>query len=110
MDKIADSPWNKAKYLLLYVKGEKYVGNLCKIVRTRHDVWTKEQLMRSGYPDKPNNLAYFMMRIRKPSDTDVELQDLTFNVRDIPVKYWGNASMVFMLVKLKDLGFTCRTL
>lgn len=110
LDKIANSPWNKAKYLLLYVKGEKYVGNLCKIVRTRHDVWTKELLMRSGYPDKPNNPAYFMMRIRKPSDTDVELQKLTFNVRDIPVKYWGNASMVFMLVKLKDLGFTCRTL
>lgn len=34
LDKIADSPWNQAKYLLLYVKGEKFVGNLCKIVRT----------------------------------------------------------------------------
>lgn len=110
LDKIADSPWNKAKYLLLYVKGEKYAGNLCKIVRTRHDVWTKERLTQSGYPGEPNNPSYFMMRIRKPGDTDAELQKQAFNVRDIPVKYWGNASMAFMLVKLKDLSFICRTL
>lgn len=103
LDKIADSPWNKAKHLLLYVKGEKYAGNLCKIVRTRHDVWTKERLIQTGYPDEPHNPSYFMMRIRKPGDTDVELQSLTFNVRDIPVKYWGNERMAFMLVKLKDL-------
>lgn len=103
LDKIADSPWNKAKYLLLYVKGEKYVGNLCKIVRTRHDVWTKERLIQSNYPDEPHNSFYFMMRIRKPSDTDAELQKLKFNIKDIPVKYWGNNRMAFVLVKLKDL-------
>lgn len=51
LDKIADSPWNQAKYLLLYVKGEKFVGNLCKIVRTKHDVWTKEKLGNENYPD-----------------------------------------------------------
>lgn len=103
LDKIADSPWNKARYLLLYVKGEKYAGNLCKIVRTRHDVWTKERLIQSGYPDEPHNQSYFMMRIRKPGDTDAELQELKFNVRNIPVKYWGNNRMAFVLAKLKDL-------
>ena len=55
LDKIADSPWNQAKYLLLYVRGEKFVGNICKIVRTNHDVWTKEQLARQDYPGEPNN-------------------------------------------------------
>lgn len=103
LDKIADSPWNQAKYLLLYVRGEKHVGNLCKIVRTNHDVWTKERLLESGYPSKPNNPFYFMIRIRKPSDTDPELQKLVFNVKNIPVKYWGHEGMAFMLVKLKDL-------
>lgn len=87
LDKIADSPWNKAKYLLLYVKGEIYVGNLCKIVRTKHDVWTKERLIQSNYPSEPHNSSYFMIRIRKPSDTDAELQKLLFNVKDIPNKY-----------------------
>ena len=110
LDKIADSPWNKAKYLLLHVKGEKYAGNLCKIVRTRHDVWTKDRLLQSDYPDEPHNPFYFMIRIKKLGKTDAELQKLEFNVRDIPVKYWGNASMAFMLVKLKDLSFICRTL
>jgi hypothetical protein len=103
LDKIADSPWNQAKYLLLYVKGEKYVGNLCKIVRTKHDVWTKETLVEKNYPDVPSHSAYFMIRIRKPSDTDVELQKLQFNVKDIPNKYWGNERMAFMLVKLNNL-------
>lgn len=103
LDKIADSPWNQAKYLLLYVKGEKFVGNLCKIVRTKHDVWTKEKLVEGNYPDAPSHSAYFMIRIRKPSDTDVELQKLQFNVKDIPNKYWGNERMAFMLVKLNNL-------
>ena len=103
LDKIADSPWNQAKYLLLYVKGEKFVGNLCKIVRTKHDVWTKEKLVEGNYPDAPSHSAYFMIRIRKPSDTDVELQKLQFNVKGIPNKYWGNERMAFMLVRLNNL-------
>lgn len=103
LEKIADSPWNQAKYLLLYVKGEKFVGNLCKIVRTKHDVWTKEKLVEGNYPDAPSHSAYFMIRIRKPSDTDAELQKLQFNVKDITNKYWGNERMAFMLVKLNSL-------
>lgn len=103
LDKIADSPWNQAKYLLLYVKGEKFVGNLCKIVRTKHDVWTKEKLVEGNYPDAPSHSAYFMIRIRKPSDTDADLQKLQFNVKDIPNKHWGNERMAFMLVKLNSL-------
>ena len=103
LDKIADSPWNQAKYLLLYVKGEKFVGNLCKIVRTKHDVWTKERLVEGNYPDAPSHSAYFMIRIRKPSDTDGDLQRLLFNIKEIPIKYWGNERMAFMLVRLKSL-------
>lgn len=103
MDKVADSPWNQAKYLLLYVKGEKFVGNLCKIVRTIHDVWTKEKLENENYPDSPSHSAYFMIRIRKPSETNAKLQKLQINVRYIPNKYWGNERMAFMLVKLSNL-------
>ena len=103
LDKIADSPWNQAKYLLLYVKGEKFVGNLCKIVRTKHDVWTKEKLEGENYPGTPQHPAYFMIRIRKAKDTDVELQKYQFNVKDIPDRYWGNEYKPFMLVKLSVL-------
>lgn len=103
LDKIADSPWNQAKYLLLYVKGETYVGNLCKIVRTKHDVWTKERLIQSNYPSEPHSSFYFMIRIKKPGDTDPKLQELQFNVKDIDVHYWGNPKMAFMLTKLSDL-------
>jgi len=103
LDKIADSPWNLAKYLLLKVKGERTVGNLCRIVRTKHDVWTSEHLKQSGYPDTPSHPAYFMIRIRKPNDTERELKKQIFNVRDVPVIYWGKKKMSFILVKMKDL-------
>lgn len=79
------------------------MGNLCKIVRTRHDVWTKDKLEKESYPDTPSQSAYFMIRIRKPSETDAELQKRLFNVKDIPNKYWGNERMAFMLVKLNNL-------
>ena len=79
------------------------MGNLCKIVRTKHDVWTKEKLVEENYPDVPSHSAYFMIRIRKPSDTDAELQKLQFNVKDIPNKHWGSERMAFMLVKLNSL-------
>ncbi|MBR5147357.1 MAG: DUF2357 domain-containing protein [Bacteroidales bacterium] len=101
LDKIADSPWNQAKYLLLYVKGESHANNIHKIVRTKHDVWTKERLIQSDYPTEPNSPAYFMIRIKRPDDT--ELQKITFDIKDIPVKHWGNHKTAFMLVKLKDL-------
>ena len=103
LDKIADSPWNQAKYLLLYVKGETSAGHLCKIVRSRHDVWTKEKLVQEGYPGTPSHTAYFMIRIRKPSDTDSALKDERFNVKEIPNKYWGHERLPFMLVKLNEL-------
>lgn len=103
LDKIADSPWNQAKYLLLYVKGEKNVGNLCKIVRTKHDVWTKERLVQSNYPAEPNSPAYFMIRIKKPTATEPDLQKMAFDIHDVPMIHWGNHKMGFMLVKLKDL-------
>lgn len=103
LDKIADSPWNKAKYLLLHTTKEKQVGNLCKIVRTNHDVWTSDKLKSEGYPDTPSHSAYFMIRIHKPTDTDLKLRDMTFNVKDIPNKYWGNERMAFMLVRLREL-------
>ena len=103
LENIADSPWNQAKYLLLYLKGEKYAGNLCRIVRTNHNVWSGERLVKSGYPGKPRHPFYFMIRVRKPSDTEPELQKLTFKVSGIPSFYWGKRTMSFMLVRLKDL-------
>ena len=84
-------------------KGERSAGNLCRIVRTKHDVWTSEHLKQSGYPDTPSHPAYFMIRIRKPNDTERELKKQIFNVKDVPVIYWGNKKMSFILVKMKDL-------
>lgn len=107
LNEIADTPWMKAKYLLLQIKGEKTVGNLCKIVRTHYDVWTKETLWHNpecaAYPEDPGASAYFMIRIRKPSATESDLQGLKFDVRSASSLYWGNYNRPFFLVRLKDL-------
>lgn len=108
LDKIADSPWMKAKYLLLHTKGEHWSGNLRKIVKSNHDVWTSERLTNEGYPETPNSTAYFMIRIHNDNATDVYLKNLRFNVKDISSDdiYWSSPKMPFMLVKLKMLKNT----
>ncbi len=104
LDKIADSPWMKAKYLLLHVKGEQWVGNIRKIVKSNHDVWTAEKLTAECYPTKPSKPAYFMIRIHKESGTEESLRNQAFDVQHIDSIYWGNPKMLFMLVKLKDIN------
>ena len=79
------------------------MGDRCKIGRTKHDVGRKEKLEGENYPSTPQHAAYFMIRIRKAKDTDVELQKYQFNVKDIPDRYWGNEYKPFMLVKLSVL-------
>lgn len=101
---ISNAPWHLAKYLLLYVKGEKMADSLCNIVRTNHDVWAKEKLEKETYPGTPSHPAYFMIRIKPPKETDPKLQNLSFKVKDIKTTYWGNERMPFMLVSLKDLS------
>ena len=103
LDKIANMPWMKAKYLLLYCKGEKQVGNICKIVRSKHDVWTGGKLIDNGYPGKPSHPAYFMIRIIKPSQTDIDLRDAIFDIQNIMMSYPSAHKLPFFLVKLKDL-------
>lgn len=103
LDKIANMPWMQAKYLLLYCKGEKQVGNICKIVRSKHDVWTGGKLIDNGYPGKPSHPAYFMIRIIKPSQTDIDLRDAIFDIQNIMMSYPSVHKLPFFLVKLKDL-------
>ena len=103
LNKIADTPWMKAKYLLLRTKGEQYVGNLRKIVKSNHDVWTKERLQQNNYPGTPSHSCYFMVKIHKAERTEEHLREKIFNIKDITTPYWGHQMAPFMLVKLKDL-------
>lgn len=104
LEKIADTPWMKAKYLLLHTTEEHNVGGICKIVKSKHDVWTKDKLIQEGYPGIPNHSFYFMIRIHKPEKTDMHLRDKIFDVRNISSTYWGHQKSPLMLVKLKDLN------
>lgn len=108
LEKIADAPWMKAQYLLLHTKGEHVVGNICKIVRTRHEVWTKESLWQNkskhtDYPSEPSFPIYFMLRIKKPDDINPELRGRIFDISKSPVPYWEKRDWPFYFVRLKDL-------
>ena len=105
LDKIADSPILQAKYLLLFVDNEKETGNIRKIVKTRHDVWTKERLLAEGYPDA-SHPSYYMMRIRKGNGTDESLRYRVFDLRNVPAIVWGSHQMPFFFVRLRDLQGT----
>ena len=102
LDKIADSPILQAKYLLLFVGNEKETGNIRKIVKTRHDVWTKKRLLDEGYPDA-SHPSYYMMRIRKDNGTDESLRYRVFDLRNVPAIVWGSPKLPFFFVRLKDL-------
>lgn len=103
IDKIANAPWNLAKYLLLHTNDETNVGNICEIVKSKHEVWTREKLQQFDYPGTPSKSAYFMLRIKKPTQTKVDLQNIKFNVKNIKSIYWGNHKMAFFLARLSDL-------
>lgn len=102
LDKIADAPILQAKYLLLFVGNEKEAGNIRKIVKTRHDVWTKKRLSSEGYPDA-SHPSYYMMRIRKDHGTDESLRYRIFDLKNTPAIVWGTPKMPFFFVRLRDL-------
>ena len=102
LEKMADSPIMQARYLLLHVKGKTEAGHIRKIVRSRHEVWSKERLAREGYP-KPSNPFYYMLRIRKEDATDESLRYKVFDLKNTPSIVWGTPKMPFYFVRLKDL-------
>ena len=102
LDKIADSPILQAKYLLLFVGNEKETGNIRKIVKSRHDVWTKERLLAEGYPSA-GHPSYYMMRIRKDNGTDESLRYRVFDLRNVPAIVWGSPKIPFFFVRLRDI-------
>ena len=103
LDKIPDAPWMQARYLLLYVRGEKKVGGLRKIVRSNHAVWTKDTLRSKGYPCEPSKDAYFMIRLHLEGSTDEELRNLVFDIGQSTEIVWGHSHSAFKLIHLSDL-------
>ena len=103
LEKMADSPIMQARYLLLHTKEETEVGRIRKIVKSRHDVWSKEKLRDAGYP-KPGNPFYYMLRIRKEDGTDESIRYKVFDLKNTPSIVWGNPKMPFYFVRMKDLG------
>lgn len=103
LEKMADSLIMQARYLLLHIRGETEVGQLRKIVKSRHEVWSKERLQKAGYPN-PGNPFYYMLRIRKEEATDETVRYKVFDLKNTPSIVWGKPSWPFYFVRLRDLA------
>ena len=88
---------------LLHVKGEPEVGQLRNVVKGRHDLWSKERLVKEGYP-RPGNPFYYMLRIRKEEATDESVSYKVFDLKNTPAIVWGKPNWPFYFVRLRDLG------
>lgn len=104
LEKVADSPMMQAKYLLLHTTKEHVAGNLCKMVKSKYDVWTKGRLIEEGYPSEPSKDSYFMLRLHAPKETEEQLRELRFDLDKVE-PYWGvnHHGGPFYFVKLSAL-------
>lgn len=80
LDFISDALSEQADYILLRTKDEHIVRGLYSIVKSRNDVWTKDQIVKEGYPGAPSHNAYYVMGIKPLEKNDENLKELIFNL------------------------------
>jgi len=76
---ILDNETVSSKYLLLHTSGDKYSGDLWKIVSRGPKVYSKDDLIRKGYPTTPSQENYLVIQIEPV--TDAEFQNVRWNFR-----------------------------
>lgn len=69
---ILDKETVSASYLLLHSHGDKSSNNLWRITSKGPKVYSKENLIRKGYPTNPSQSYYLVIDIEKVSDEEFE--------------------------------------
>lgn len=75
-----------AKYILLYINGQKELSVLCNIVSSNKQVWTYDRMIDNNYPEATSDKNYLMIRIKRPEEIDDDLRNLSFNLNQIRKK------------------------
>lgn len=86
---ILDRETVSSKYLLLHTLGDTDSGDLWKIVSKGPRVFSKEDLIRKGYP-KPSQENYLVIQINPVIDS--EFQNVSWNFRNLNNYSTGRAS------------------
>lgn len=97
---ILDSETVSAKYLLLHTSGDSESGNLWKIISKGPQVYSKENLIRKGYPS-PSQDNYLVIKIEPV--TDREFENVKWNFKNLSNYSAGRASAFPFTTSLAEL-------
>ena len=97
---ILDKETVSSKYLLLHTSGDTDSGNLWKIVSRGPKVYSRENLIRKGYPS-PSQDNYLIIQIEQL--TDSEFVNVSWNFKELSNYSRGNASAFPFVASLTEL-------
>ncbi|MBK5203699.1 MAG: hypothetical protein JJE45_08275, partial [Prolixibacteraceae bacterium] len=90
-----------AKYLLLHSTGETKTGLLLKIIETGPRVFSKQTLIKKGYPTEPSQNYYLVYKIQQI--TDKELRDQEWDITLLDKYKQGRGSALPFSITLTEL-------
>lgn len=97
---ILDKETVSSKYLLLHTTGDTDSGDLWKIVSRGPQVYSKDDLIRKGYPS-PSQDNYLVIQIEPVTDT--EFENVRWNFRELSNYSTGRASAFPFTTSLSEL-------
>ncbi|MCK9450267.1 MAG: DUF2357 domain-containing protein [Bacteroidales bacterium] len=97
---ILDKETVSSKYLLLHTSGDTDSGDLWKIVSRGPKVYSKDDLIRKGYPT-PSQDNYLVIQIEPV--TDSEFENVSWNFRNLSNYSTGRASAFPFTTSLTEL-------
>jgi predicted component of viral defense system (DUF524 family) len=97
---ILDRETVSSKYLLLHTSGDTDSGDLWKIISRGPRVFSKEDLIRKGYPS-PSQENYLVIQIEPVSDS--EFENVSWNFRNLKNYSSGRASAFPFTSSLTEL-------
>ena len=97
---ILDKETVSSKYLLLHTSGDTESGDLWKIISRGPKVYSKDDLIRKGYPF-PSQDNYLVIQIEPV--TDSEFENVSWNFRELSNYSTGRASAFPFTTSLSEL-------
>jgi predicted component of viral defense system (DUF524 family) len=98
---ILDVETVSAKYLLLHTRGDSASGDLWRIVSRGPKVYSREDLVKKGYPTEPTQKNYLIIQVER--ETEVEFKDVRWDFKRLKNYSLGRASAVPFTTSLAEL-------
>jgi predicted component of viral defense system (DUF524 family) len=100
---ILDQETVSAKYLLLHTAGDRYSGDLWKIISRGPKVYSKDDMERKGYPKPKKEMQDNYLVIQIEPVTDKEFENVNWNFKKLKNYSIGRASAIPFTATLTEL-------